>query len=176
MAQTPEETLEEAKKYIGREAEPVHGRYPVEYEPIRRYCFMNDDDNPLFLDAEYAKTTKYGDVISPPLLIGNFTSPGLWPPVKEGAPLMMQIPTPGNSNINLTTDFEYFRPVKIGDRLSSKAKIADVYIKAIRLDPKAFWIETETTTTNQNDEVVMVSKNIAVRHRTPEEVTAAGDA
>ena len=52
---TPDEFLEEAKKMIGTETEPVRFLYPVEYEPIRRYCLMVDDDNPLFLDPEYAK-------------------------------------------------------------------------------------------------------------------------
>ena len=41
---TPEEILEEARKMIGLETEPVSFPYPLEYEPIRRYCLMIDDD------------------------------------------------------------------------------------------------------------------------------------
>ena len=46
-------------EWIGRKTPLYHGRYPVEYDPIRRYCHMVEDDNPLFLDPEYAATTKW---------------------------------------------------------------------------------------------------------------------
>lgn len=175
MAKTPEEMLVEARKLIGRETKPVPGRYPVEYDPIRRYCHMNDDTNPLFLDPEYAKKTGYGEVIVPPLMVANFAGQGIWPPATE-IPTLPPVLTPGDRNINLTTEYEFFKPVKVGDRLSIKSRIADIYIKAIRLDPKAFWTETERIITNQNGEVVAMSRNIGLRHRTPEQVKAAGDA
>jgi len=173
MAKTPEEILEEARKLIGTETKPAPGRYPVEYDPIRRYCHMCDDTNPLFLDPEYAKETRYGAVISPPLFIGNFAGPGIWPPAEEGQQLP-HIPSPGNRAINLTTEYEFLKPVKVGDRLSVKSRIADVYIKPIRLDPKAFWIVTERIITNQNGEVVVIARNTGLRHRTPEEIKEAG--
>lgn len=173
---TPEEILEEARKLIGAESEPSHGRYPVEYEPIRRYCHMSDDDNPLFLDPEYAKKSQYGDVICPPLFIGNHTGPGLWPPVRETGRGLPPVPAAGDRNINLTTEYEFLKPVKIGDSLSATSRIGDIYIKAIRLDPKAFWTVTERIIRNQNGDVVAIARNIGLRHRTPEEVKASGDA
>lgn len=175
MDKTPEEFLEEARKLIGSETEPVQGRYPVEYDPIRRYCHMTDDTNSLFLDPQYAKSTKHGTVVCPPLLVGNFASAGLWPPAKD-QPALPPIPTPGDRNINLTTEYEFSKPVKVGDRLSIKSRIADIYIKSIRLDPKAFWTKTERIITNQDGEVVAVATNLGVRHRTPEQVKADGDA
>ena len=176
MAKTREEMLEEARKSIGRETEPVEGRYPVEYDPIRRYCHMTDDDNPLFLDPEYAKKTKHGGVVCPPLLVGCFAGGGSWPPEQQHSLGSLQLQAPGDRSINLTTEYEFFKPVKVGDRLSSKSRVADIYIKAIRLDPKAFWTETESIITNQDGEVVMVSRNIGLKHRTPEQVKEAGDA
>lgn len=175
MDKTPEEILEEARKLIGSETETVQGRYPVEYDPIRRYCHMNDDTNPLFLDPQYARQTSHGEVVCPPLLVGNFAGPGIWPPARD-LPALPPIPSPGDRNINLTTEYEFFKPVKVGDHLSIKSRIADVYIKSIRLDPKAFWTKTERIITNQDGEVVAVATNLGVRHRTPEEVKAAGDA
>ncbi len=175
MAKTPEEMLVEARKLIGSETKPVQGRYPVEYDPIRRYCHMNDDTNPLFLDPEYAKKTKHGEVTCPPLFVGNFAGPGIWPPATD-LPALPPVITPGDRNINLTTEYEFFKPVKVGDHLSIKSRIADIYIKAIRLDPKAFWTETERIITNQNGEVVALARNIGLRHRTPEQVKEAGDA
>ncbi len=175
MAKTPEEMLVEARKLIGAETKPVQGRYPVEYDPIRRYCHMTDDINPLFLDPEYAKKTKHREVVCPPLMVANFAGPGIWPPATD-LPALPPVITPGDRNINLTTEYEFLKPVKVGDRLSVKSRIADIYIKAIRLDPKAFWTETERIITNQNGDVVAKTRNTGLRHRTPEQVKAAGDA
>lgn len=175
MPKTPEEILEEARKLIGAETELVAGRYPVEYDPIRRYCHMSDDTNPLFLDPEYAKQTKYGEVICPSLLVGYFAGNGVWPPVDRPQPELPPVPTAGNRAINLTTEYEFYKPVKVGDRLSAKRRIADVYIKPIRLDPQAFWILTEQLIYNQDGELVAKASNLGLRHRMPEEIAAAGD-
>jgi acyl dehydratase len=169
---TPAAILEEARKLIGSETPQVPGRYPVEYDAIRRYCYMCDDTNPLFLDPEYAKRTKYGDVISPPLLISYFAGNGIWPPAGE-QPQLPPIPTPGDRAINLTTEYEFLKPVKVGDRLSTSSRIADVFIKGIRLDPEAFWTVTERIIRNQDGEVVCIARNTGLRHRTPEQVKAA---
>jgi len=173
MAKSIEEIYQEARKLIGTESEPTQGRYPVEYEPIRRFCHMVDDTNPLFLDPEYARTTKYGGVICPSLLVGNLGVPGPWPPSAQ--PSLHSVPSPGDRLINLTTEWEFLRPVRIGDRISSKTRIADIYIKPIRLDPKAFWIQTERVFTNQDGEVIAVYRNLILRHRTPEQIREAGE-
>lgn len=176
----PEEILQEARQLIGYETKPVYGEYPVEHEPIRRYCHMCNDDNPLFLDPEYAKNTRYGAVIAPPMAIHSMvrlgSMAGSWPPTRpqEGT-VLPSIPTPGDRAINLTTEWEFFIPVKVGDRLSVSQRIAEVYMKPIRLDPKAFWILTERVYRNQNREVVATMRNLGLRHRSPEEVKAAGD-
>jgi len=176
-AKTPEEILEEARKLIGTETEPVPSRYPVEYDSIRRYCHMVGDDNPLFLDPKYAATTEHGSVIAPPFFIRQTSGPGPWPPQTEELPsVLAQVPSAGNRNINLSTDFECREPVKVGDRISLKQRLADVYIKPIRLDPKTFWLVYDTIYSNQDGEVVLVMRNTLVRHRSPEEVRAAGDA
>ncbi|MDO8671518.1 MAG: MaoC family dehydratase N-terminal domain-containing protein [Dehalococcoidia bacterium] len=174
MSQSVAEIYEEARKLIGTETAVVKGRYPVEYDPIRRHCDMVADANPLFLEPEYARQTKHGAVLCPPTLVGYFAENGAWPPV--AAPLLPVIPTAGNRAINLTVEAEWFKPVKVGDQLYQKLRLADVYIKPIKLDPKAFWLQTERVVTNQNGEVVYIERKLAVRHRTPEQIKAAEEA
>jgi acyl dehydratase len=174
MAKTPEEILEEARKLIGTETEPVPGRYPVEYEPIRRYCHMSGDANPLYLDPEYAKKTKFGDVPCPPLAIGMFGSQGMFPPGAFSR--LPNIPTAGNVVINLTTEWEILKPVKVGDLISSRERIADVYIKSTKFDPKSFWTVTERVYSNQNGEDVAIGRNIGLRYRSKMQLEEAGEA
>ena len=167
-----EEILEEARKFIGAETKPRRARYPVESDPIRRFCHMTNDDNPLFLDPEYAKKSRFGDVIAPMTAVSLMTGNGIWPLAPDTGERLPTVPTLGDRAINLTTEWEFLKPVKVGDHLSTSHRFADVYIKPIRLDPKAFWTVTEEVVRNQDGEEVAIYRNIGLSHRAPEEVAA----
>jgi acyl dehydratase len=164
------------REWIGRKSEPSVGRYPVEYDPIRRHCHMVEDTNPLFLDPDFAASTRYGGVIVPPVMTDSFAGRGVWPPATERPHLTRLVPTRGDRLINLNQTMEFLRPVRVGDRLSSQMEVIDVYEKPIRLDPRAVWIVTETRVTNQDGELVSTTRNTILTHRTPQEIAAAGDA
>lgn len=154
-------------------------KYPVEYEPIKRHMRMCGDTNPLFHDPDYAAAGPYGSVIAPPPMMGS-SGGGGWPPPREDDArprfIAFEVPTPGDRFINMNTSYDYLKPVRIGDRLSSEVVLHDLYQKPIRLDPKAVWIVTETRVSNQHGELVYVWRNTMLCHRTPEEVAADPDA
>ncbi len=170
MSKSSKEILEYAKKRVGIKTEPVKARYPVEYDPIRRYCHMMNDDNPLYLDLAYAKKAGFRDVVCPPLLVGYFTGPGIWPPSQQGGFGPGAIPRLGpphaaespRSSINMATEWEFYKPVIVGDHLSSYSRVGEPYMKAIRRDPEALWFVSERVILNQNGEEVAVMKNIGV--------------
>ena len=163
------------REWIGRSTPVTQGRYPVEYDPIRRHCHMVEDSNPLFLDPEFAATTRFGSVIAPPTLADYFAGNGVWPRSAEGRNLIRDVPTRGDRLINMNQTLEFVRPAKIGDRLSSQMTIADIYEKPIRLDPKAVWLVFETRVTNQDGELVSLTRNTLLTHRSPDEVAADAD-
>src|SRR3989304_8647950 len=71
----------------GFETPRTSGRYPVEFDPIRRHCHMVEDRNPLFLEQG----------ICPPALVDYFASRGAWPPGElDILGLIRKIPTPGD--------------------------------------------------------------------------------
>ena len=161
------------QKYIGFETAKARGRYPVEHDAIRRHCHMVDDNNPLFIDPEYAKGTPHGAVLAPPSgwLALYFASLGPWPAVFE--PLFPIVPTPGKRIVNMSQEVEWSARIKVGDHLSVTRRVADVFQKGISIDPEAVWIVAEAEITNQRDERVCVIRNTLLTHRTPDEVAAA---
>jgi acyl dehydratase len=163
-------------EWVGRVVSASRGRYPVEHDPIRRWCHMVGDLNPLYLDPEAAASGPHGEVIAPLTLVPSFAGNGPWPKHanREGAPpgFTLGVPTPGDRGINMGVAWEYSVPVRIGDRLRAEVRIADVFVKAIRLDPEAVWIVADTEIFNQDDVKVVVMRNTVLVHRTPEQIGA----
>jgi hypothetical protein len=92
------------REWVGKASDVVVGRYPVEYDPIRRHCHMVEDTNPLFLDPGVAAKSRHGGVIAPPVMVDYFAGNGVWPPRSEaGVGLSRSVPTRGNRFINLNT-------------------------------------------------------------------------
>ena len=175
---TPDEVIEEAKSWVGKEAAPFTNPYPVEHESIRRYCSMVDDENPLFLDPEYGKKTRYGGTPLPPFAAFGLMATGgplMGRHMKEGKevgiPLIMP-PAPGKSFINMAQEWEWYKPIMVGDTITTTCRLSSVEVKGIKIDPKTVWITDEMRVTNQKGELCCVYRNIVLAHRTPEQVAA----
>ena len=151
------------RQWEGHETALAWGRYPVEHEPIRRHCHMIGDENPLFIEEGRC----------PPVMVDLFASQGSWPAADfDILGLIRRIPTPGDRLINLNQEFEWFLPVRVGDRLGSRHKVVSVHQRGTKLDPLSVWIKTETTIVNQREELVAIRTNQILVHRTPEEIAA----
>jgi acyl dehydratase len=162
------------RKYTGFETAKARGRYPVEHDPIRRHCHMVEDNNPLFLDDDYARKAGYEAALCPPSgwLALYFASLGPWPAAFE--PLFPTVPTPGKRIVNMSQEVEWFERIKVGDHLSVVRRIVDVYQKGIQIDPEAVWIVSDVDIFNQRDALVCRIQNTFLTHRTPQEVEEEG--
>lgn len=165
-------------QWIGKLISEAQGRYPVEYDPIRRHCHMVGDLNPAFLDPETAARGPHGAVIVPPSMLPTyFAAGGPWPATaaagtdsESAAVYSFGVPTPGDRGINMEVAWEFISPIRVGDQLRLELRIADVFQKPISLDPHAVWIITETSFFNQHDQVVAKWANTMLIHRSPEQV------
>lgn len=168
------------KEWVNRVIRTGHGRYPVEFDPIRRHCHMVGDLNPAFLDPELAEQGPHGAVIMPPsMLLTYFSGKGPWPPAAEKTETSQQedtpasffaVPVPGDRGINMEVQWDFLEPVRVGDRLRMEMRIADVFIKPIKLDPYTVWVVSETSFFNQEDLVVAKWRNTVLFHRSPAQI------
>ena len=155
---------DEILAWIGREAPPW--TIDVTALDIKRFAVATDDINPIYYDEQSAKQSRYGGLIAPPL----FYMAPLTDPVPEsetrpdGMPLEGRYPIPPTPLPRLMdggTEIEFFVPVRVGDRLTARSKIIDIYEKEGRSGPLIFVVR-ETTYTNQNNDLVVVEKGSSI--------------
>jgi acyl dehydratase len=105
--------------------------YEVEKGAVRRFAEAVDDNNPLYMDEEYARKSKYGSIIAPPGFFG-------WP-LKQtrGSPLAVDIPPeleaafekagyPLSLVLDGGMEYEFFLPVRAGDILSAVTTVRNL--------------------------------------------------
>ena len=161
------------REWRGKSLGVSRGRYPVEYDPIRRYCHMTGETNPLFLDREAAASGPYGAVICPPAFIRYFVSDGAWPGLRsEPSQAPRGVPRLGDRGVNMGVSWEFLAPVLVGDELRCEWQVEDIYIKLTKLDPKSIWVKTKGTISNQRAVVVAIWRNTLLLHRTPAQLAA----
>ena len=159
---------EEVTRFIGKKGHP--SVFVVEREAIRRFADSVDDPNPLYWDEEYAEKSKYRSIIAPPGFISApwFSGrPRKWGQRGETAPdetsgVRAAIVKAGFGRIlDGGIEYEFFKPVKAGDTITSQSVIADITVREGRAGKMAF-LTTETTYTNQDGEVVAKSRSTGI--------------
>jgi acyl dehydratase len=144
---------EESLKQVGRAGEAR--TYEVERGAIRRFAEAIGDPNPLFNDDEAARHTRFGGMIAPPTFCRSMGSP--IPDVRIGKL--------GTSFRGLDggSDWEYFHPIRVGDRITVQTRLVDLRESEGRLGPMVF-ITMETTYTNQFGKVCATQRSTGIRY------------
>jgi acyl dehydratase len=133
--------------------------WPAIYEPIsmhdiRRWAmFSMGDDNPLFTSTDYAKSTIWGTTIAPPTFLYSIDTTIVGPGL------------PGVQWLYGGTEWDFYHPVRVGDTITSRARMTDVREREGRHVPKMVIQTGETQYFNQNGQ--MVARAIANMMRIP---------
>jgi acyl dehydratase len=144
--------VEEFRKLVGVESEPH--MWEVEKGHIRRHAEAVGDPNPLWRDEAYARKTRYGGIIAPPLFL---IDAGLVDFVDSLVDM-----APDKANINGGTELDFYRPMRVGDTITTVAKLADVKEKVGKSGSMIFLL-VEVTYTNQKGELVARCRNTFIR-------------
>ena len=145
----------EAKAMIGKEATPQ--TYEVSKRDIQRFAQAIGDPNPLYVDEDYAKKTKWGGIIAPPLFFFAFAYDDT-PDTRlseDGRTIIteLDVPLPVSRSVGGASANELGEPVRPGDTITVRKRVADVYCKEGK-GGVLYFIVVETTYTNQNGQFV----------------------
>ena len=130
------------KKFISREYKPVI--YVAGREKIKEFALAVGDSNPLYHDFEYAKKSKYGSVIAPPMFVIVFAKDAMESLFKDNE-LKLNLPR----LVHGEQEFNFHKIVKENDTITTYGKIKNIFEKT-----NNDFIELETKSYNQNNELV----------------------
>lgn len=142
-------TEEMRTQTIGSESEPV--TLDVEKGAIIKFAQAIGDNNPIYNDEATARKTNYGTLIAPPTFLRSVV--GIRPPIPFELPFERLLD--GGS------DWEYFQPVRAGDRITATARITDIQERTGRVGLMIF-ITTVITYMNQFDEVTVTQTSTTI--------------
>ncbi len=126
---------------------------PVEDLHIRRFARAIGDDNVLFTDAAKAKKTPHKGLIASPTFatIFGFESEGARGDLEYDRAKL----------VHGEQEYEYFRPLKAGDRITVQSRITDIYEKEGKAGTMDF-IVTEMTGVDQRGRKVFTARSTAI--------------
>ena len=119
--------------YVGQ---TVSGEFPVTEETGRAYAEISRDKNPLHLEEDYARATRFGRRIAHGMLLGGYISG------------MIGMELPGEGTIYMKQELTFLRPVYYGDRIR-----VEIVVRELQQETKRAVLSTNCY--NQNDEQVI---------------------
>lgn len=171
----------EVKAMIGVTGEKVTCWAPVEREGLRRFCQAIMDPDPRYWDDAFARTTKFGEIIAPPIYvsyldrklppwepdpvtrafrenpqsdgIGGIRQPGELPPV----------PTDLVRILNAGNELEVYKYPSLGDRVSFQSRYSNITERVSREGAHMLIVTLETRWTNQKDELLCITRQGLIR-------------
>jgi acyl dehydratase len=146
----PEDLSPEAREKLlalARESRPEPAAIEVDEYLIRHWCETLEDGNPLYLDAEYARSRGYRGVVAPPgSVMTTFAMPLRWPwppGGREPAPhIHYQVKELLNLPVGIINkiEVEVGVPLQVGDRVSVSQRLVSVSPwKKTRVGEGHFW-------------------------------------
>ncbi|HWI21731.1 MAG TPA: MaoC family dehydratase N-terminal domain-containing protein [Baekduia sp.] len=109
----------------------------VTLRDIKRFAQAIGETNPLHYDEDFARTTRHGRVVAPPLFCQALTYDDL-PPAQlgaDGAPTEIDLDIPAQRAVGGSSDYRIDRLVAAGETITVISQLQDIYIKQGRSGP-----------------------------------------
>ncbi len=148
----------------GGSGQPQVGPDPVNQPMIRHWAHALADMNPVYLDPEFAASSRFGGIVSPPVMLQTWIMPspklegigerGGAPVEIEGNPTAFLDEAGYTSTVATNSEFEINRYPRLGDIISSTSIFEDVSEEKKTALGTGFFLTWVLTYTDQNGEVL----------------------
>jgi len=162
---TLDEFEEQYRAAIGTEMDLNRQRFisVAARDNIRNFAEAVGDNNPLWINEEYASKSRFGKITAPPTFLYNInhgTAPSLSPP---GRPPVMSL-----GLLYAGAELEFQRPIYLGDEISVSGKAIDIVKKQSKSLGPMLFITGDAYYHNQNRELVGTIRTTQMRYKPPE--------
>ncbi len=152
-----EEALEKLRNRLGSYNRPSFygvGQFNeyASVDTIRHFVQGIGDVNPLWTNHEYARKTKYGEIIAPPTFLYSV----YWCSGRTGG-------LPGVHGFHAGNDWAWHRPILLGDRVTVQEQFTGLDEKPSEFAGRTFIQSSLATYRNQRNEVIAECKGWMVR-------------
>ena len=148
--------------------------HEVTADGIRHFVNGYGDDDPLYCDSDYAAGTRWKGVIAPPTYLWSMYTPpddirlggGDEPPRRlrpEIASLMEGDPIRGTGALQSELQYEFYRPLRLGDRVFAKRSLVGVADKRSSWGGRAVHQTWGVVSWNQNGEILHLQRGTWIR-------------
>ncbi|WP_397419565.1 MaoC family dehydratase N-terminal domain-containing protein [Phenylobacterium sp.] len=159
-------------------------RFPVEEGHILMFARSIGDENVVYTDREKAKATEAGGIIAPPTFVQSSAQfdPNYFLRPKVGQPWFGSGKNAtgvtrasggggggGGGGLHAEQHYEYHRPLRAGDVLTSKTFPGKTWEKEGRRSGKLVFSESVTEYRNQDGDLVVTARGVGVRTERPVE-------
>ena len=124
--------------------------YVVTKRDITRFAQAIGERYPIYFDENSTKSTMHGVILAPPVFCQIFTFEDVPPDQlpKDGSPIEIDVPIPAQRTVGGASSYEIFQRVKVGDQITVKSMLTDVFTKQGK-SGKLYFVIVETKFSNQ---------------------------
>lgn len=156
--------------------QPVKAPDPVNAAMIRHWAYALSDMNPAYLDPEWARQSRYGGVVSPPVMLQSWT---MAPPKLEGIHERGGVPVEIENNplqflsdagyhgiVATNSEFEIERYPRVGDEITAETVFESISDEKKTAMGNGFFVTWITTYRDQSGAVIGRQRFTTLRFRT----------
>ena len=106
-------------------------RYQVTARDIKRFAQAIGETDPVHFDEAYARTTRYGTIVAPPLFCQTLTYEDVAPEQlpADGSPVELDVPIPATRAVGGSSEYTIERLVRAGEVITVTSTLRDVATK-----------------------------------------------
>jgi acyl dehydratase len=138
--------------------------YEVTWDGVRHFANGYGDNNPLWCDPDYGKSTCWKGLIAPPNFLYTMGEQDAAKLTPESKALLKGDPLVGLGSYQAEMSFEWWRPLRVGDRLKRRSALVGVQVN----ENSSFGGRSVTETQgyifrNQENELVAIQRGSWIR-------------
>ena len=141
----------------------------------RHFAYGYGDDNPLFCDPAYGATSRWGTLIAPPNFVYTMGEDAAPPADAETKAILKGDPFAGLGSYQAVMEFEWFRPLKVGDRCQVLRAQVGVQEKPSKFGGRTAHVTNDFLYANGDGDVLAIQRGTwinAERHTSRERAKA----